>query len=322
MLPSAEPTTLCLSVSLQALLTQGGKDSKLWVTDLKRLKQWPSTPPKVGHRRDFYRLSRPDIDPVIVEKIFSKIEDRTAPILKTLDEDRRGPTQEELDALLFFVALQWTRVPSFRPKVAAIADRIHKSNMEKALADRESWARTLRNLGFSDDGPGSDYEEMREFVRSGSYSFVAETEWYLERAFQAAQTIVRSLKRKHWHTYVSETGNFIGSDNPVVIDGAKDELIGFKNADVVTYPVSRHVMLCGTLTPLALRSVTMKMIAEANTLTMLAVDEQLYSHAPSSCWSDEFGRVSYEWDSFSRDKILGSVRKPGRNNDREPTTGD
>ena len=52
------------------------------------------------------------------------------------------------------------------------------------------------------------------------------------------------------------------------------------------------------------RSVTMKMIAEANTLTMQAVDEQLYSHAPSFCWSDEFGRVSYEWDSFSRDKIL------------------
>ncbi len=285
----------------------GEKDGRLWVTDLKRQKQWPSTPPKVGHRRDFYRLSRPDVDPVIVEKLFSKVEDRTAPILKAIDEDRRGPTQKELDALLFFIALQWTRVPSFRPKVTAIADRIHKSNMEKALADRESWARTLRNLGFSDDGPGSDYDEMCEFVRSGNYSFVAETEWYLEKAFQAVKTIVRSLKPRRWHTYVSETGNFIGSDNPVVIDGPKEQLIGFKNADIVAYPVSRHVMLWGTLSALRPRGVTMKMIAESNTLTMLAVDEQIYSHEPASCWSDESGRVNYEWDSFSRDRILDRV---------------
>ena len=70
-----------------------------------------------------------EVDPVIVEKLFSKIEDRFAPILKALDEGQGGPTRQEMDALLFFIALQWARVPSFRPIVEAVADRIHKSNM-------------------------------------------------------------------------------------------------------------------------------------------------------------------------------------------------
>ena len=65
-------------------------------------------------------------------------------------------------------------------------------------------------------------------------------------------------------------------------------------------------MLCGTLSALTPRSVTMKMIADANTLTMLAVDEQLYSHEPAFCWSDESGKVNCDWQSFSRDKILST----------------
>ena len=30
----------------------GENDGRLWVTDLKRKKQWPSTPINTGHRRD------------------------------------------------------------------------------------------------------------------------------------------------------------------------------------------------------------------------------------------------------------------------------
>jgi hypothetical protein len=179
--------------------------------------------------------------------------------------------------------------------------------MEEALKDRQSWVKTLRRVGFSEAEAGADYNEMCEFFRSGNYSLTAETEWYVEKAFQATKTIVRSLKPRHWHTFISERGNYIGSDSPVVIDGPKEQLIGFKNADIVAYPVSRHVMLWGTLSALRPRSVSMKMIAESNTLTMLAVDEQVYSHEPAFCWADESGKVNYDWQSFSRDRILSSV---------------
>jgi hypothetical protein len=50
----------------------GQKDGRLWITDLKKGKQWKSTPRKAGHRRDFYRFSDPQLDPVAAEKAYSR----------------------------------------------------------------------------------------------------------------------------------------------------------------------------------------------------------------------------------------------------------
>src|SRR5450755_3787132 len=49
----------------------GENDGRLWVTDFSRQRQWPATPANAGHIRDFYRLSDPAPDPVVVEKFFS-----------------------------------------------------------------------------------------------------------------------------------------------------------------------------------------------------------------------------------------------------------
>jgi len=49
-----------------------------------------------GHERDFYRLS----DPVVVEKAFSALEGAVAPTLRSIDQERRWPDNDELDALL------------------------------------------------------------------------------------------------------------------------------------------------------------------------------------------------------------------------------
>ena len=84
----------------------GTNDGRLWVTDLSRQKQWATTPENAGHIRDFYRLSEPTPDPVVVEKFFSELESRVAPILKSVDRERRPPNDDELDALLHFMAYQ------------------------------------------------------------------------------------------------------------------------------------------------------------------------------------------------------------------------
>jgi hypothetical protein len=68
-----------------------------------------------GFIRDFYRLEAERVDdPVIAEKALSQIEDAIAPILRRIDQETRGPTEEELVHLLYFMAIQWTRVPAFR----------------------------------------------------------------------------------------------------------------------------------------------------------------------------------------------------------------
>jgi hypothetical protein len=93
---------------------------------------------------DFYRLSDPTPDPVMVEKFFSKLESQIAPLLKSLDTELRQPNQDEFDLLLQFMAFQpgrrlrsSVRLPAScldpvmgeRPSVPALLPRPHEMQL-------------------------------------------------------------------------------------------------------------------------------------------------------------------------------------------------
>lgn len=122
----------------------GDQDGRLWVADLGRARQWPSSPVKSGHSRDFNRISDPNLDPLYVEDFYSKIEGRIAPVFKALDRERRSPRPDELKSLCFFMALQWSRVPAFRPKMLGIAYRTHRATIARVLSSRASWNKLLK----------------------------------------------------------------------------------------------------------------------------------------------------------------------------------
>jgi hypothetical protein len=80
-----------------AVFTESGeKDGRLWQTDIKASNQWPTSPINAGHQRDFYRLSDPRKDPLLVETKLAEIEGTIAPILQRLDRERRRPDDDEL----------------------------------------------------------------------------------------------------------------------------------------------------------------------------------------------------------------------------------
>jgi hypothetical protein len=102
----------------------GDKDGKLWVTNIERRKQWGAVPGTAGYIRDFYRLEdKAASDPVVAEKGISKIEDEVAPTLRIVDREMRAPDVEELDTLQYFIAVQWVRVPAFRPFILGVTDK-------------------------------------------------------------------------------------------------------------------------------------------------------------------------------------------------------
>jgi hypothetical protein len=285
----------------------GDKDGRLWVTDFKRQKQWTSAPENAGHRRDFYRVSDPAIpDPVAFEKVFSRIEDAIAPLFKALDREPRGPYRDEWQSLFTYIAVQWMRVPAFRPTLLRIADTIHRRFFAEALKTPESWAAWLKKLGIAADAPGADYGKMVEFERGHQYTLSAETEWFLYRGFKGVEGVVSSLAKRYWRAPVSSSGSFIGSDNPVAMDGPRGQDIGFKSADVVVFPVSRHVLIYGTNCRVKAMPITRKRIASHNTFTMLTADEQVYSHVPDFCWLDETGAYQTDWKLFSKEKFMQS----------------
>ena len=285
----------------------GEKDGRLWVTDLKRKKQWQSNPENAGHRRDFYRVSDPSYeDPVAFEKLFARIENEFAPLLKAMDERPRGPYLREWESLFMYVAIQWMRVPAFRPTILRIADGIHQEFLAKALESPKSWVAWLKKCGVAADAPGAEYDKMLEFVHGHEYTLTAEPEWFLWRGFQAIEHNALTLAERHWRASISVPGGFIGSDNPVVMDGPKGELIGFKSAEVVLFPVSRHVLLYGVNCQMRPLPTTYKRVAAHNTFLMMTADEQVYSHVPDFYWLDENGKCQTDWTLFSKERLIES----------------
>jgi hypothetical protein len=285
----------------------GEKDGRLWVTDLSRGKQWQSTPAKTGYINDFYRVSDPSLDPVVVEKALSTMEGIVAPILKAIDRERRPPREDELGELLQFMAIQFVRLPAFRILALNVLEKMNLENMAEALKTEESWAAAMKKADITSGTPGSDYDGMKEFFKSGEYTLSAATEWYMQRAFMVAGEIASRLEKRHWGMAISPSGSFIGCDNPVMMDGPKGNLTGFVNAEIIMYQLSRHVLLYGGHPDIAPPFVNRKYIARMNTFAMIRAQDQVYSHVPDFDWQDDTEKVQADWHLFSKEKVLASV---------------
>lgn len=282
------------------------KTGSLWATDLLRRKQWPSTPAAVGHRRDFNRLEDPTKDPIVIETLFSKLEETVAPILKQLTHSMRRPSDDELEELLIFVAVQWARVPAFRDVVLGLARQVSYKEIQHALRTRRSWIKWLRQAGIAETHPDADYEAALRVNWESRLDLEFKTDWYLKQAFETSKKVLPSLRSRHWEVLISPKGRFIASDNPVVLTGAAGTSVGFGNADTVAYPVSRHVLLVGTQSAKCWEAVSMSEIAQWNSLVMLDAHEQVYSHVPDFCWMDENWKHQSNWRNFSKERFIAS----------------
>lgn len=284
----------------------GQKDAKLWVTDLKRKKQWQCKPSEAGHRRDFNRIDHPSLsDPFAIETVFSNIENQVAPVFNALCRDRRGPKDEvELGTLVEYLAVQWIRVPAFRSLVDGIAGKL----IEERLTP-ESWLEAMQKSGVSAETQESSYEKVRELISGGKIVFSSSTGSYLKHGALILGQIVRVLERFRWNWLLSQSGQFIGSDNPVSIDGPLGEPIGFSNADQLFYPVNRFLLLYATQQPVSPPKLTTKLIARQNTFAMMCAQEQVYSHRPDFHWLDRNGKCVNDWTLFSRNDFPGSTNE-------------
>jgi hypothetical protein len=106
------------------------------------------------------------------------------PTLRTSYREKREPNSLELEDLLTFMALQWVRVPAFRPRVFALMDSLMRDHFNESLESPETWSAAMAKARIPPDEPGSTFEEIKAFQASGDYSLKAETEFYLVEAFK------------------------------------------------------------------------------------------------------------------------------------------
>jgi hypothetical protein len=147
----------------------------------------------------------------------------------------------------------------------------------------------------------------REVIAQGQYSLNAPNEFFLAEGFKIAMsTVLPALGQRYWGTILSPKGRFIGSDNPVMLDGPKGATVGFESADHIIFPLNRFLLLVGTTQRVQPPAVNLKKIARHNTFTMVRAAEQVYSHIPDFCWLDEALKVQTNWEMFSRSRVLES----------------
>jgi hypothetical protein len=285
----------------------GTKEGSIFVTDFKRGKQWKTTPPNCGHIRDFYRVPGPD--PIEVEKVLGEIEDICGPILRKLFQETRGPQPEEWPQLLQHIAVQWSRVPAFRRYILKLTDSIYRKQLAEELKDPEQWASFCQRVGMADSDRESGYEAAKAFIEHpDSFTLSADNDWYVLRAFEGVEKTVDLLASRYWGTQISPSGSFIACDNPVILDGEAGKLIGFKNAEFIVFPATRHALLYGTSVRVRPPHLNRTFIAHQNTLTMLNANEQVFSHVPDFCWEDSSGQYQTDWTLFAQDKALEAMR--------------
>lgn len=286
---------------LAGFTVTGEKDGTLWVADLVRKKQWDANPGSTGFIKDFYRVNKPEVDPTLIEKSFSIIENVIGPLLRSLDTELREPNKDELDALLQFMALQFGRVPAFRPFALEILKSVNEEEFRGDVENPETWAAALEKAGIPADTPGMEYKFAVEAQRSGKFLNV-DTNWYMKEAIKASSRVLSSLRKRRWNGAFSTSGSFIACDSPVILEGPRGKEIGFENATFVSYAVSRHVTLFGGASSSSSVFATRKEIASTNTLSLNRADQQIYSHVPDFCWLDEKGKYQTDWRLFSKER--------------------
>lgn len=291
---------------LAGFTDSGEKDGRLWVTDLKRKRAWQSTPVNTGHRRDFNRIDRPNAsDPLVAERALGDVENQVAPILKVLNREVREPSAIERDYLLEFMALQFIRTPSFR----ATIDRTVDAKFQTALSNEENWERALRENGIPLDRPDVEYSTVKASIQKGEPFYSGDNLYYLLYGAKFAEDIAATFRARYWNWIIDQRGGFIGSDNPVGLDGPGNGPMGFNKAVVVVYPVCRHLLMCGFHHREPSRDASRKLVAKYNTFAMLGADEQVYSHKEDFEWLDERDERQRDWKWFDREKIVRSGRR-------------
>jgi hypothetical protein len=85
-------------------------------------------------------------------------------------------------------------------------ERVTREKLAEELKTPETWASALRFTGTDPNEPGADYEGMKKFFEGGQYNLVAETEWYIEKAFQDADQILSALRQNPTEWLISGVG--------------------------------------------------------------------------------------------------------------------
>jgi hypothetical protein len=219
----------------------------LWVYDRQKGSLKELHPRVICFEKDLYAV-KPENKPPNMEvelKVLSVVDSLGFRGIRAFQIGK--PNSEAEQQVAFFMAFQWTRVPTMSRDIRvtyakAIEElgRITFANVERAKDIMERHAR--------DTGEVLDVtpESMVESVQGKQFDIVATETAFLTTMMEQAHSLTEELLRLDWEVLVaSEETGFIICDCPVVVVPPKgSDQVGFLVPDSAKYfPLSRHLCL-------------------------------------------------------------------------------
>ncbi len=198
-----------------------------WIHSYKRrLKPKAIAIKSVASAEGYYRIEKDDlaIPEDTVDKIFSIIEDKAAPLISRIrTDDSLSLSNEEKGTLSMFIALLAFRTPFARTSMKNLDVAQSKRDLKKQAADKEEFHRTSKLI--EPDTPPEKIEEYRLLLLDFDEHFTinhtdkGENEFYfMGQGISIAQELAKILYKKYWHLIKSDNSRvFLASDQPVVL---------------------------------------------------------------------------------------------------------
>lgn len=219
----------------------------VWTYDAERDTVRPSTIENTGASTNFYSSQMPD------GTYFDDLDEW----LQTVENDAAAPYRLLLDGELpkgqgradfaTFIASSYARSLSIIRAYAHGFARMLELQMDVHLSNRETF-NAFADKYQADTGEALDRDSLYEFWRDKERFSIEISQKRGLAAIGISDTIAPLLYERNWYLAYPESGYFITSDSPVVLDAETVHPIygngGFKNPrSFVTFPLSPKVLL-------------------------------------------------------------------------------
>ena len=261
-----------------------GKECYLWLY-MPGKTPFRQRPERVAKRNYYYCYEQNSQRQFHAEHVLQKLEDVSLLPLRQLRAGNFHLSAQDRLTFAGYIALSFTRVPSFERESNLLTAFIEATKLEAASKDKEMLAEGAR-LHREETGEDKTPEEFQKQLTGGSI-IVSQTSraWSLGQMMDITMRLQMVIVNMKWTFLLAPTDDpgFLTSDNPVAVfdpRGDQSGKIAFASSPAAyfTFPICRSICLSGQHVggPLSSRISAAK-VREVNKGTIIRSDTQVYA---------------------------------------------
>jgi hypothetical protein len=205
---------------LKGFTPDGLKDSQLFAVDVIELKNFPTKPANVGHRRDFNRME--GLPAGSLESALGRFEAEADVALRKIHDSLSLDDWDAWNMVLNLASLFAVRTPRMREQARSFVERLNKVMLDVITATPERWVTQMRRAKESGAVPADvdlSHEQVRAYLASDPLEVEMPVAAHVDREFRLQDEVLKLLGQRQWVLLVAEegSGGFITSDQPLAL---------------------------------------------------------------------------------------------------------